>query len=67
MQRKTDAEMARQATAKAVRTLVRLKHSLKADQEINDALPDTLSEFDEALSKGELKNVVASLEDVTRS
>lgn len=51
-------------TAKAVRALVRLKHSLAADTEINTVLPDTLEEFDEALARGELKGLTADLGDV---
>ena len=46
------------------RTLIRLKHSLAADQELNDVLPDTLGEFDEALARGELRELRASLDDV---
>lgn len=41
--------------AKAARTFIRLKHSLEADEEINDVLPDTLDEFDHALARGDLK------------
>ena len=49
---------------KAARTLIRLKHSLAADEEINAVLPDTLAEFDEALAKGELKELRAGLTDI---
>lgn len=50
--------------AKATRTLIRLKHSLAADVEINSVLPATLEEFDEALANGELKQLRAGLGDV---
>ena len=46
------------------RTIIRLKHSLAADEEINAVLPDTLAEFDEALARGELKELRATLNDV---
>lgn len=54
MRRKSEIEMKRAAVAKTARALVRLKHSLAADREINDLLPDTLDGFDEAVARGEL-------------
>jgi len=56
--------MERAKVSKTARTIIRLKHSLAADEEINDVLPDTLAEFDEALGKGELKKLTARLDDV---
>ena len=64
MRKKTPAEMRRAKIAKTARILVRLKHSLAADEELNTMLPDTLAEFDEALARGELKELRASLDDV---
>lgn len=64
MKRKTKQEMERAAVAKATRTLVRLKHSLAADEELNSILPDTLEKFDEALAAGELKSIGTALDDV---
>lgn len=64
MHKKTPAEMEKAKIAKTVRTVVRLKHSLAADEEINDILPDTLEEFDGALAKGELTQLKANLADV---
>jgi hypothetical protein len=58
--------MERAAVAKTTRTLVRLKHSLAADEELNSILPDTLEKFDEALAAGELKQVTAALDDIIR-
>lgn len=55
MKRKTREEMQRAAVVKTARTLIRLKHSLAADEEINTVLPDTLGEFDNALVRGEVK------------
>lgn len=48
------------------RVLVRLKHSLAADEEINAVLPDKLEEFDEALPRGERKEAKANLNDAPR-
>lgn len=64
MRKKTPAEMEKARLTKAARSLIRLKHSLKADEEINSVLPDTLAEFDEALARGELKELRANLSDV---
>ena len=59
--------MERHKVTKAARSLIRLKHSLAADEEINAVLPDTLEEFDDALARGELKQLRASLDDVLGS
>lgn len=64
MKKKTAAELERAKIAKATRTLIRLKHSLAADEEINAILPDTLEEFNEALARGELRELKAGLNDV---
>lgn len=64
MRKKTDAELRRSHVAKVTRTLIRLRHSLKADEDINRVLPDTLEEFDARLSDGELSDVVANLDDI---
>lgn len=65
MKKKTPAELRRAKITKAQRTLIRLKHSLAADEEINAVLPDTLEEFDEALARGEFRELrPAGLDDV---
>lgn len=64
MIKKTQIEMERHKIIKVSRSLIRLKHSLRADQEINDLLPDTLMEFDTALQNGELKQLRPSLNDI---
>lgn len=64
MRKKTPAELEKAKIIKATRTLVRLKHSLAADEEINNILPDTLAEFDSAVASGELKGLKADLSDV---
>lgn len=66
MRKKTPAEMERAKVAKTTRTLIRLKHSLKADEEINALLPDTLAEFEESLALGDIKSVDARIDDVLK-
>lgn len=66
MKKKTTAELKKSQLTKATRTLIRLKHSLAADEEINTVIPDTLAEFDDALARGELKELVADLNDVLK-
>lgn len=61
MRKKSPSEMERARLIKASRTLIRLKHSLKADEEMNEILPDTLAEFDAAVARGELQSLEASL------
>lgn len=61
MKKKTTAEMEKAKISKSARTLIRLKHSLAADEEINAVLPDTLDEFDTAYANGELKKFRADL------
>lgn len=63
MRKRTEAEMERAKLIKAGRTIIRLKHSLAADKEINDLLPDTVAEFDQALANGQLKGLAAGLGD----
>lgn len=63
MPKKTETEMERLRVRKIATTLIRLKHSLAADEEINRVLPDTLDEFDAALAAGELKALTANLND----
>lgn len=46
--------MERARILKVSRSLIRLKHSLRADEELNDVLPDRLMEFDKALQDGQL-------------
>lgn len=63
MNKKTDIERERLKTAKAVRTAIRLKHSMNADDEINEKLPDVLVAFDSAIASGkrfelDIKSVV---------
>lgn len=54
MYKKSEIEMERHRIMKITRSLIRLKHSLAADEELNAVLPDRLIEFDKALQSGEL-------------
>lgn len=58
---KSTIEMEQYRVTKITRALIRLKHSLAADIEINDVLPATLLEFEKGLQNGELKTVSAEL------
>lgn len=62
--KKSAIEMERFKIEKIQRTLIRLKHSLAADFEINDVIPDTLSEYNEGLQNGELKALQVELNDL---
>ncbi len=64
MRKRTPEEMERSKVMKTTRTVIRLKHSLAADEEINAVLPDTLTEFEDKIARGELKEVATKLEDV---
>ena len=64
MNKKTDIEMERAKTTKVLRTLIRLKYSLKADEEMNEVIPDTLSEFDKALASGELLSLQPAFDEI---
>jgi len=63
MKKRTPLEMKRHKITKTARTLVRLKHSLAADEELNTLLPATLEEFDAAVASGELKALTKSIDD----
>lgn len=64
MKKKSEIEMEQHRIAKVTRTLIRLKHSLNADEEINAVLPETLEEFNNALQRGELKSLRPRLEEI---
>ena len=52
MPRKDDTEIAKAAARKAWRTAIRLKHSLRADDEIARTLPDLEDAMDDAIAAG---------------
>lgn len=64
MQRKSEVEMERARIAKVTRSLIRLKHSLKADEELNNLLPDTLKEFDDSVQAGKLLRLYPNLDSL---
>jgi hypothetical protein len=57
MIKKSAIEMERFIIMKVTRTMIRLKHSINAEREINDILPDRLDDFDRAIQSGELKQL----------
>jgi hypothetical protein len=54
MPRRDKVDQARAEMLKTVRTAIRLKHSLAADRELNDVLPEAERKFNAAVMKGEL-------------
>jgi hypothetical protein len=48
------------------RVVIRLKHSLLADEEINTVLPDKLDELEAAYTNGELKKFVVAANEAQR-
>ena len=54
---KGEIEMARAAIAKVTRTEIRLKHSVLADQEINEVLAQRLRDFDIAIQSGVIPSI----------
>lgn len=61
MIRKSEIEMERAKIIRVSRALIRLKHSILADQELNESLPDTILEFDKGIQEGELRTLPDSL------
>jgi hypothetical protein len=62
MEKKSVIEMERMKLAKATRALIRLKHSLAADEELNEILPDKINAFDAAIQQGEIKQLNIGLD-----
>ena len=61
MASKSEIEMARLAIAKVTRAEIRLKHSLLADQELNEVLDQRLIDFDLALQAGTIPSLALKL------
>jgi hypothetical protein len=55
--RKTEEELALAARLKVARTVVRLKHSLQADRELNVILSDISDDHNHELQSGGLKQL----------
>lgn len=65
--RKTPEEVAFAARIKTARTLVRLKHSLEADRELNMLLADMTEDHNLELQTGGLKQLgVGTLDDLIK-
>lgn len=62
MEKKSRIEMERLKIAKATRALIRLKHSLRADEELNEVLPEKINLFDMAVQQGEIKELSIGLD-----
>jgi hypothetical protein len=60
---KDDIELRRAALNKAARSAIRLKHSLAADAEINERLPQIERAFMQAVQRGILPEVAALLRE----
>ena len=63
MAQRTEVELAKGKLLKATRSIVRLKYSLMADEELNRVLPEVEASFDASVLSGELPDaaVTASL------
>lgn len=53
-----DVDQARANLLKAIRTAVRLKHSIQADIELNDVLPEAEKKFNAAVMRGQLPDPI---------
>jgi len=54
MIQKTRTELEKAKILKAVRSAIRLKHALGADEELNEVLPRVEAEVDRAIAEGKL-------------
>lgn len=54
MTQKDKVDLARANMLKVVRTAVRLKHSIAADNELNDVLPRAEARFNAEIARGQL-------------
>jgi hypothetical protein len=54
---KDDITLRKAAAIKTARSIIRLKHSLAADEELNRVLPQVELAFDRAVNGGELPDV----------
>jgi hypothetical protein len=63
MNQKDDIALRKAAMLKAARSAVRLKHSLAADAELNERLPELERQFDAAVKGGTLPDVARMLRE----
>ena len=59
MAHKDEIAMRKTALLKAARSMVRLRHSLEADVELNDVLPSIERDFDAQVQTGVLPEIAA--------
>lgn len=62
--RLTEIEQARKNTLKVVRAAVRLRHSIKADDELNERLFVAEKAFDKAIANGFLPDPISILDAI---
>lgn len=60
--RKDDTQQALADSLKVVRAAIRLRHSIAADRQLNDALPRVEKEFYRRVQAGELPSAATMLE-----
>lgn len=51
---RAEVDQARYEMLKTIRAAVRLRHSLNADRELNEVLPEAAARFDAAVNRGKL-------------
>jgi hypothetical protein len=64
MAQKDDIAMRRASLLKAARSVVRLRHSIEADEELNEVLPAVERAFDAAVQSGYLPQPAALLKEL---
>lgn len=61
---KTEIELQKALMIKVLRSQIRLKHTLEAERELNQVLPEAERQFDVAVQRGELPAVEEIVRDV---
>jgi len=61
MQQKDDITLRRAALLKAARSAIRLRHSLAADAELNEVIPQLERDFNAAIQRGMVPEVAVML------
>jgi hypothetical protein len=61
--KRTPEQMRLAALTKAARAAIRTKHSIAADYELNDFLPDAVERYESAQNEGRLLELEVSLGD----
>ena len=63
MDQKDDIALRRAALMKAARSAIRLRHSLAADAELNEVIPQLERDFNAAIQRGYVPEVAVMLRD----